>query len=66
MKTREVACENYACEGSCKVGMKAEFYGHCQKCESYKAKKGGRPARKDNRGDKMRKIVSKEAKEFGY
>lgn len=52
-KTREVVCIHYQCEHSCDLGKKAEFYGHCQTCPTYKARPGGIPARKDNRRQKI-------------
>lgn len=59
-KTREIACVHYKCHGNCDLGKDADFYGHCQTCPTYSAKKGGRPARVDNRRKKMDKILRKE------
>lgn len=63
-KTREVACVNYICEGSCAIGKTSSFYGLCQRCQKYSAKPGGKPARVDSRGAKARKIREKEMKEY--
>lgn len=59
-KTREVACIHYVCNGKCDLGKEAYFYGHCQTCPTYKKKPGGKPARTDNRRQKMDRILRKE------
>ena len=52
-KTREIACENYLYEGKCKKNREGTFRKYCQKCNLYKAKRGGIPARKDLRRKKI-------------
>ena len=59
-KTREIACIHYVCNGKCDLGKGADFYGHCQTCPTYKKKPGGKPARTDNRRQKMDRILRKE------
>ena len=59
-KTREIACIQYVCNGKCDLGKEADFYGHCQTCPTYKKKPGGKPARTDNRRQKMDRIFRKE------
>ena len=44
-KTRELPCIHYVCANQCDLGKEAEFYGLCQTCPSYKARKGSAPAR---------------------
>ena len=60
MKTREIACQHYIHEHNCDLGKEAEFYGHCQICKTYSAKKGGKAARTDNRKQKLDRIMRKE------
>ena len=59
-KTREIACIHNVCNGKCDLGKEADFYGHCQTCPTYKKKPGGKPARTDNRRQKMDRILRKE------
>lgn len=59
-KIREIACIHYVCNGKCDLGKEADFYGHCQTCPTYKKKPGGKPARTDNRRQKMDRILRKE------
>ena len=59
-KEREIACVHYKAEGVCDLGKDATFRGHCQICPSYKKKPGGKPARTDNRRQKMDRIMRKE------
>lgn len=59
-KTREIACIHYVCNGKCDLDKEADFYGHCQTCKTYRAKPGGKPARTDNRRQKMDRILRKE------
>ena len=60
MKTREIACQHYIHEHNCDLGKEAEFYGHCQTCKTYSAKRGGKAARTDNRKQKLDRIMRKE------
>lgn len=64
MKTREIACIHYVCEGNCDLHKEASFYKHCQICKTYKAIRGGKPARKDNRKQKKDKIMKKEMQNY--
>lgn len=59
-KTREIACVHYICEGNCDLGKEGTFRKHCQICKTYKKIPGGKPARTDNRRQKMDKINKKE------
>lgn len=63
-KVREIACIHYKYHGCCDLGKNADFYGHCQTCPTYSAKKGGRPARVDRRKQKQEKINKKELKNY--
>lgn len=57
-KTREIACRFYVAEKECLKGREGTFYGSCQTCKFYLAKRGGRPARKDLRQEKTEKFLS--------
>ncbi len=59
-KTREIACVHYICEGNCDLRKEGTFRKHCQICKTYKKIPGGKPARTDNRRQKMDKINKKE------
>ena len=59
-KTREIVCIHYMAAGECDLGKKAEFYGHCQTCPTYKKKKGMKPARVNNKRKKLEKIRKKD------
>ena len=59
-KTREIACVHYICEGNCDLGKEGTFRKQCQICKTYKKIPGGKPARTDNRRQKMDKINKKE------
>lgn len=60
MKDREIACQHYIHEHNCDLGKEAEFYGRCQTCKTYSAKRGGKAARTDNRKQKLDRIMRKE------
>lgn len=60
MKTREIVCIHYKAEGCCDLGKEGTFYKQCQICKTYKKLPGGRPARTDNRRQKMERIIRKE------
>lgn len=63
---RVIACEYYVNEGTCSKGKECAFWGHCQKCKYYRAKKGGKPVRTNTRGSKMERINRKETRrEYG-
>lgn len=64
MRDREIACIHYIHNGNCDLGKKAEFYGLCQTCKSYSAKRGSQPARTDNRKQKMERIMKKERNRY--
>lgn len=59
-KTREIACIHYICEGECDLGKEGTFRKQCQVCRSYKKNPGGKPARTDNRRQKLDRINRKE------
>lgn len=63
-KTREIACIHYICEGNCDLGKEGTFRKHCQTCKTYKKIPGGKPARTDNRRQKINKITKKELKNW--
>lgn len=56
-KDREIACENYICEGECKKGKEGTFRKACQTCMFYKPIKGGLPARKNLKKEKTEKFL---------
>lgn len=55
-KTREIICIHYQCAHQCDLGKDAEFYGLCQTCPQYSAKKGALPRRVNTKRKKMEKI----------
>lgn len=59
---REIACIFYECEGECLKGREGTFRKSCQTCKDYKAQKGGRPARKNLRKEKMAKANERDVK----
>lgn len=59
-RTRELPCIHYICAHNCDLDKDAEFYGLCQTCPSWKPRKGSKPARTDNRKQKMEKIRKKD------
>lgn len=59
-KTREIQCIHYICEGNCDLGKEGTFRHQCQTCKTYKKKPGGKPARTDNRRQKLDRIQRKE------
>ena len=63
-KTREIACIHYVCEGNCDLGKEGTFRKHCQICKTYKKIPGGKPARTDNRRQKINKITKRELKNW--
>ena len=62
-KTRARPSILYVCAHNCDLGKDAEFYGLCQTCPTYKARKGSAPARTDNRKKIMAKIRKKELRD---
>lgn len=56
MKDRELACESYICEGSCKKGRGGRFRKDCQTCNLYSPKRGSQPARKNLKREKNEKF----------
>ncbi len=63
-RTRELVCIHYKAKGECDLGKKAEFYGLCQTCPSYKKKPGAKPARTDNRRRKLEKYRKHEREDY--
>lgn len=59
-KTRELACIHYVNHGTCDLGKKADFYGLCQTCPTWKPKPGSLPARTDTRKQRLKRILNKE------
>lgn len=64
MKSREIACEYYNCEGSCSKGKEGTFWHSCQHCGKYSPRRGTRPARVDTRRRKAEKIMRKESQDY--
>lgn len=64
MKDREIRCIHYQYEHSCALGKDAEFRGLCQTCPNWKPLRGSRPARKDNRKQKLNKIQKRELRNY--
>ena len=58
MKDRELACIHYKCEGKCDLGHDGTFRKACQHCKQYKPVKGGQPARRNLKKEKMRKLAN--------
>ena len=63
-RTREIQCIHYIAEKQCGLGKEGTFRKQCQTCKSYKKLPGGRPARTDNRRQKMDRIMRKEKYNF--
>lgn len=59
-KTREIACIHYKAEGVCDLGKEGTFRRQCQKCKTYKAIPGGKPARTDTRKKRLERIQRKD------
>lgn len=64
MKDREIACVYYEFEGKCSKGRDGTFRKACQTCNKYKALKGGRPAHKNLKKQKIEKIQNKDMKQM--
>ena len=62
MKDREVRCIYYDYEGNCLKGIEGTFWDACQTCNKYKPVKGGAPARKNLKRQKMEKIQNRDIK----
>lgn len=61
--TRELACVYYAHEGGCLKGMDGTFWKSCQICKKY-TPRGGPPARKNLKKQKMEKIIKRDIKQI--
>ena len=61
---REIACIYYEYEGSCLKGRKGLFRSTCQICKKYTPRKGGVPARKNLKREKMGKLKAKDIAEM--
>ena len=59
-RDREIVCMHYKAERVCDLGKEGTFRKACQSCRSYKKLPGGKPARTDNRRQKMDRIMRKE------
>ena len=64
MKTREIVCIHYVNEGTCDLGKKCSFYGHCQNCKTYKKKPGAKPNRTDARKQKNERFYRKSSSDY--
>lgn len=64
MVEREIACEFYEYEHSCKKGKEGTFRKACQICKKYKPKKAGLPARKNLKKQKTEKIRMQDMEEM--
>ena len=62
--TREIACIYYEYEGSCLKGREGLFKKTCQTCKKYKPRKGGRPAHKNLKKQKIEKIREQDIKQM--
>lgn len=65
-KTREIACQFYQFEGGCAKGRDGTFRKYCQKCDWYKAKRGGIPARQDLRRKKKEDAYRNDQRKENY
>ena len=63
-KEREVACIYYAHEGECLKGRKGTFYYSCQTCKKYAPQRGGFPARKNTKKQKLREARDRDSYDF--
>lgn len=63
MKNREISCKFYDHEHVCNKfnNRDAEFYGYCQKCPDYVAKKGAAAARPNIKRKKLEDARRKDA-----
>lgn len=59
MKDREIACIYYLAEKNCKLGKEGTFRKKCQVCKDYCPRKGGKPARVNNRRKKKETLDEK-------
>ena len=55
-KDREIACIHYINEGNCALGKEGTFRHQCQTCKTYKALRGGKPARPNLKRDKRERF----------
>lgn len=60
MKEREIACQYYQFEKSCSIGKEGTFWKSCQHCSKYVPIKGGKPARKNLKKEKIQKAIDRE------
>lgn len=59
-KTREKFSVFITFVRDCDLGKEGTFRHQCQTCKTYKKKPGGKPARTDNRRQKLDRIQRKE------
>lgn len=59
-KERNVACIFYKAETHCRKNREGTFYHYCQKCNLYNPIKGGKPARTNNKKQKLDRVRQKE------
>lgn len=60
--TREIACAFYEYEGSCMKGREGTFWESCQTCRKYQPRKGGEPARRNLKKQKIEKSRERDIK----
>jgi hypothetical protein len=61
---REIACQYYMYEGGCSKGRKGTFYKSCQTCKKYVAVKGGEPARKNLKRQKIQAARKRDSYDY--
>lgn len=62
--SRELACIYYKWEGCCEKGRAGTFRDACQICKKYRPRKGGAPARKNFKRQKMEKFREEDMKQM--
>ena len=62
-KERTIACQYYMCEGDCALDREGTFWRYCQHCPDYIAIRGGKPARKNLKKEKLRDARKRELRD---
>ena len=57
-KDRVIVCENYLNEHNCTFGRDCRFWREMQICKDYKAKVGAKPARVNNKKQKLENMAT--------
>jgi hypothetical protein len=60
MKDRTQVCVYYLCHGFCSKGKKANIYGECVHCTKYEPRKGGAPAFKNTKRQRIEREMKKD------